>query len=34
MTIGQVQIPSGPPQFKTAPYVVKMPVVIETTTRR
>ncbi len=29
MTIGQVQMPSGPAEFKTKPYVVKMPVVIE-----
>src|SRR6266704_631547 len=29
ITRGQVQIPSGPPQLSTAPYVVKIPVVME-----
>ncbi len=29
MTSGQVQMPSGPDDIRTLPYVVKMPVVIE-----
>jgi len=29
-TMGQVQIPSGPEEFRTLPYVVKMPVAMET----
>ncbi len=28
--IGQVQMPTGPDEFSTAPYVVKMPVAMET----
>ena len=34
MTIGYVQMPSGPPQFNTDPYVVKIPVVMDTTANR
>nr|WP_256863174.1 hypothetical protein [Microbispora sp. GKU 823] len=28
-TIGQVQMPAGPPELSTVPYVVNRPVVIE-----
>jgi hypothetical protein len=30
VAIGQVQMPMGPDEFSTAPYVVKMPVAMDT----